>query len=263
MKIFQFLFGKDQSKLFFQSITPISIRQLIWKTCIIYFSFVLILSIGMVIVSLLTPNINYEQHYGLLVYIFPAANIVALVLSIRLLFKQNILKQQLTSLPIRTVIFHIGILGLFLFSLSILFSFATMIMNPELIQTTLEEFSTAEESTFPNLISVLLLAIFITSTTGFWEEIFFRGGIYRVLRGRYTKAISIVVSGIIFSLVHPLSILNFLYMMIFCSILSIYYEYKNNILTIAVLHTLNDLIFAGLSSLIAANIAEYILLTSR
>ncbi len=72
-------------------------------------------------------------------------------------------------------------------------------------------------------IEVVLLGITATVIAPIVEELFFRGGLYRFLKSRFTTAKAIILSGLVFALLHS-SLSSFLPLWLFGCLLCLVYE---------------------------------------
>ncbi|OGE25309.1 hypothetical protein A3H85_02460 [Candidatus Daviesbacteria bacterium RIFCSPLOWO2_02_FULL_40_8] len=93
-----------------------------------------------------------------------------------------------------------------------------------------------------NPLALLLLSGFLF-IRAFIEEFIFRFVIFRFLR-RKGLLISVIISTLLFSLLHQFGFVASINTFIFGALIALYYEYSNSFLKTVFLHLLNNLIFA-------------------
>lgn len=258
MRVLLRLFGKDSSKEFFSSLPDSSI-----KSVSISFLKIACFTMAFGIIGYLNGvgwnsifQLNLSDESQLLVSWFFAYAAI-LYFSVRYFFPSRIeLKRLYTSLPRKTVILHVFLLSLFLFCLCLVTTTVDFLRNPSAATTIVESFSEVEEETTGMGIIPIFLTLWMM--VGFAEELLFRGGIHRHIRKRYGKWVAIGITTVLFTILHPLDYGKAFFTICLCLTYTLYMEYKNNLLTISILHMLQDLLFAGLSGYGAAKIALYI-----
>lgn len=129
------------------------------------------------------------------------------------------------------------------------------LLNPETIAIDLQEWNKETDTKF---IYLLLPALFIY--TGFVEELCVRGGLYRALRFSFRMLTAVIISAIIFTFFHFWSNPATIVIMTLQSMLFAWYvEYKNNLMTVSITHSLHDMLIVGLTSHMGLLLANMIL----
>lgn len=99
----------------------------------------------------------------------------------------------------------------------------------------------------------ILLLVLLYLVVGIVEKILFRVVFYRYLRKVAPKFIAVIIASLLFTLVHfvtPTS--GGFNIFVIGIVFALYYEYKNNLMTITLLHFMQDAVSGGLSVYLAA-----------
>lgn len=179
--------------------------------------------------------------------------IPAVITSIICFYPQmSLLKIHFSSLSVKNVIKDTSILILISFSLSLLLNIVYF-TNPgkSEISNLLANYN--------GLANFFSLNIFYFSQwvlVGVSEEIIFRAGIYRGLRSVLNKYISLIVAALIFVLMHELHFISSTFVFFSAIIAAIYFEKRNNLIPLILLHILQDMYIAGTTLYLSAYIVS-------
>ena len=258
MNLTETFFGSNKSSDFRDLIPVINLRKLIIILIKIFF-FVIFLPMLLGGLILLIGRDSYAkneltQSMVFMFLIYPSM----IIFSYKYFYSSFIkLRIHLTSLKFTDVIKHAIILLISATILSYVFNVIGFILNPSDIQVTLDLFkdSASQNTNYLEIIFLPLLWVLV----GLGEELLFRAGIYRSLRNNYSMIISLISTSLLFTLLHPMSIRNSIVIFIISMLYGFYFEYKNNLLTIVIVHTFQDLMIAGISAFSSAYTANLIL----
>lgn len=257
------LFGNNDSAEFLNSIPDISIKRFIFLTVkVITLTFVIVV-LAFISISGITGALGIkldEQKQFLLVV--PFLYLPLILFTVRNFFKNvSDVRRQYTSLKFPVVLKHVLFISLIFYSALFVLNFAYFVFNPSEAKSELFYFENPLNtgSIFnPALDIVFFLSIWLL--TGVAEELFFRGAIYRNLRKLSNKFVAILIASLFFVLPHaPSNLIGFISIFSIAVIFTLYYEYKNNLLTITILHFIHDLLGAGLLAYAAAYVARALL----
>lgn len=205
MRIFKKLFGSDRSKEFIKSLPQTTLKRFIVKLLIFIGLLILfMLTVGILSFFIFSGNVfndidnntNALITFAILLYGF-------VLLCSFLVFNVSftLLKKQYFSLPARSVLKHVGILFLLLFSFFYLAHVFHFLSNKQDMIEALKFFNTPADSSDESFVSVIPF-IFLWLLVGVGEEVLFRGVLYRYIRKLSPRLVAVVISSLLFTLVH-------------------------------------------------------------
>ena len=167
-----------------------------------------------IITALIYNYLGYNNLEYFITNILPIILITFYILTIIYLYKKNYINEKSLS---KKEYFPLSILGI---SIATLLNMIIFILSPPTTTTSLE----------------LPISIISTGIIGpIYEEILFRYILYNRLKNKYSIKKSILITTIIFSLIH-LSPIKIIYAFILGLIINISYERHNNILAPILIH---------------------------
>jgi len=256
MNSIQNLFGKNNSKEFIQNLPKITLFSLLGK---ILFSLVIIALILIIPSIIIFSFISNQENQYILIALF--LYLALIFVSIKFFYSSFLqLKLQLTSLSIKQVLKHVAIIAIPFYIISFVLTLIYYLTNPAGIEQVISSFDALANS--PAVINPYFDFFLFTSLwllVGIAEELFFRGGIYRSLRNNTSLIFAVVISSLLFVIPHPPYGLSSLPIFLLGLIYAFYFEYKNNLLTIIILHAIHDLIGVALLAYLSAHSAQLIL----
>ncbi|GEM_PF-5791937 len=278
MQILHKLFGEDNSSQFisllpqkpFKALVLNSIKILIYPTLLLSAIFLIF------ILATFGEDQKYKDLIDLVVLlgeiiIFP----FSFFLVIKYFYDKDFskFKRQLTSLGFITVVKHTLILSVLLtFVSGLIYGLGLLIVPSNIQQWGPGYIDTIKNSPHP-ILGLMLPANQLGLTTpkfylvtiplallviAVYEELMFRVILFRVLRNKLGLILAVIISSLAFTLMHPL-VFGSIFIFLFAVILSIYYQYKNNILVPMIIHGLADLFLIQTGSIIATIIVLKIL----
>lgn len=259
MSIIKKLFGSDRSKEFIKLLPQTTLKRFLVKLLILLG--LLILFILFVLLCALIPLFAFQNNifkdmnnntYLLITFAiaFYGFQLICSFWVFNVSF--TLLKKQYFSLPARSVLKHLLIIFLLLFSFFYLVDVFHFLSNKQDMIKALNFFNTPSESSDNSLISWILI-IFLWLLVGVGEEIVFRGVLYRYLRKLSPRFVAAIIASLLFTLVHfTTPFTGGIGIFVVGIVYALYYEYKNNLITITLLHFLQDILIASLSTYLAA-----------
>lgn len=167
-----------------------------------------------IITALIYNNLGYNNLEYFITNILPIILIIFYILTILYLYKKNYIKEKNLS---KKEYFPLSILGI---SLATILNMIIFKLIPPTTTTSLP----------------IIVSIISTGIIGpIYEEILFRYILYNRLKNKYSIKKSILITTIIFSLIH-LSPIKIVYAFILGLIINISYERHNNILAPILIH---------------------------
>lgn len=251
------LFGADKSQEFIKLLPNTTAKKFVIKLLILsisFFLFFLLIALGLFFIFQtnyfedMSGNLSKFLTFAIILYGF---TLIASFFIFNVSF--SLLKKQYFSLPLKQVIKHVLIISISLFSFIYLVNIVQFLNDKSLATELLNIFNNPSPDS-SNYVTEFFLIVFLWLLVGIAEEILFRVVFYRYLRRLLPRIIAAVLASILFSVFHPTSLIliGWINVFIIGMVYSLYYEYKNNLMTITILHFLQDIFIAGLSMYLAA-----------
>lgn len=227
-------------KQFLESLPVVSLKGFILKTLFIFFSVSLITYF---LQGSIVQFYKSQPYLNIIGAVYPTIieHLFYIVFILALFYKFN-LKILVKQLFYQKINRSLSLLLVFL-AIIILVPLLIRISNGLQIHPVLKEAASNQViGKLFNPLAFLLFTVYLF-IRAFVEEFIFRFVIFRFLR-RKGLLLSIIISALVFSLLHQFGIKGSINTFIFGIIIAFYYEYSNSFLRTVFLHLLNNLVFA-------------------
>ncbi len=258
MNLIETLFGSNKSADFLNSTPKLSLRKLgsiLIKIFILVIFLPMLLGRLIMLIGINSYSKNELTQSLVFMFLFYSSMIIFSYKYFYSSFAK--LRVHLTSLRFADVLKHAIILIVTIAILSYIINVIGFIFNPSDIEEALNIFKESSSQN-TNYAEIIIFPLLVT-LVGFGEEMLFRAGIYRTLRKNSSMIISSISASLFFILLHPIHITKYIVIYMISICYCYYFEYKNNLLTIIIAHTIQNLVIAGIVLFSSAYTANFIL----
>lgn len=239
--------------MFITTLPKFGLRKLLIRVVLSLAAFIICyFSLRVLFDSFVIPlnQINPVMRYFILSWIF---YVPAVIISFLCFYPQkNVLRVYFSSLSAKEIIKDTVILVLISFSISLLLNIIYFSNTDKTEITAL----LANYKGLQNFFALNIVYFLQWVLVGFAEELIFRAGIYRGLRSVFSRYISLILSAILFVLMHDLHLFPSTFVFLSGIMAAFYFEKRNNLIPIIILHVLQDMYIAGITLYLSAYIVN-------